>query len=159
MAWPVTDAATWDAIHAEAAAEKSPLVRSSLYALLARADDKALAQKALDLSLTSEPGETVSARIIRGVAHEHPELAFRFAVAHRDAVNSKVDNASQTQFIPELAAGSRNLAMVDELRAYAEAHLPKGARRAADESIAAIQYRARVIAEQLPQITKWLAKP
>jgi aminopeptidase N len=49
------DTATWDALHAQAQAEKSPLIRQQLYTLLATAQDEALASKALDLALTPEP--------------------------------------------------------------------------------------------------------
>ncbi|ULU24379.1 ERAP1 domain protein [Dyella terrae] len=41
------DAATWDKLHEEAKAEKTPQVKDRLYTLLAVAEDKALAQRAL----------------------------------------------------------------------------------------------------------------
>jgi hypothetical protein len=41
--------------------------------------------------------------MISTVAKLHPDLAFDFAVAHKDAVNGKVDAASSTKFIPGLA--------------------------------------------------------
>jgi hypothetical protein len=56
------DAATWDGLRARAQAEKTPLLKSNLYTLLGVAEDKALAERALQLALTDEPGLTNSAR-------------------------------------------------------------------------------------------------
>jgi aminopeptidase N len=39
------DAATWDVIHAQAKAEKTPLIRAQLFSLLAAAEDEALARR------------------------------------------------------------------------------------------------------------------
>ena len=52
------DAATWDRLHKEARAEKTPLVKDHLYSLLASTEDEALARRALELALTDEPGAT-----------------------------------------------------------------------------------------------------
>ncbi len=152
------DAATWDAIHARAAAEKTPLVRAQLYSLLASARDEALARKALDLALTAEPGETNASSMISGVAGRHPDLAFDFAAAHKDAVNDKVDNGARTRFIPSLATASGKPETAAKLKAWAAANLAEGSRKEADKAIAAIEYRAKVRSERLPAITAWVAK-
>src|SRR3546814_4225441 len=54
-------AADWDKLHRLAQASKSSVERSMLYTLLGTAKDDALAQRALALSLTDEPGKTTSA--------------------------------------------------------------------------------------------------
>ncbi len=66
------DAATWDELHALAQAEKTPLIKDQLYSLLAYADNEALAQRALELALTDEPGATNSAGMIGIAAYQHP---------------------------------------------------------------------------------------
>jgi aminopeptidase N len=152
------DVATWDALRAQAKAEKTPLIRDQLYTQLASTEDDALAAKALDLALTDEPGETLSANMISKVAQLHPDLAFDFAVAHKDAVNGKVDAASSTKFIPSLAKGSADPAMIDKVRAYAAANLPAGSRGEAEKSVAAITDRIKARKAALPQITAWVAK-
>jgi len=98
------DAATWNKLHAEAQAEKSPMIKDRLYGLLAIAKDKALAQRALDLALTAEPGATNSAGMIRGVSWRHPEMAYDFAMAHRAQVDKLVDSTSGGRYYPSLAA-------------------------------------------------------
>lgn len=152
------DAAAWDALHAQAAAEKTPLIRDQLYTQLASAEDDALAAKALDLALTSEPGETQSANMISRVSVLHPDQAYDFAVAHKAAVNGKLDSASTTKFIPGLARRSADPAMIDKVRAYAAANLPEGSRGEAEKSVASIADRIKTRKAVTPQITAWVAK-
>lgn len=152
------DAATWDAIRAQAQAEKTPLVKSQLYTLLASTEDEALAKKALELALTPEPGETLSANMISRVAGNFPEMTFDWAVANKDAVNAKVDTSSRTRFIPGLGAGSSNPAMADKIKAYAAANLAEGSRKEAEKSAAAVLNRAKIRQDRLPAITAWVAK-
>lgn len=152
------DAAAWDALHEQAKAEKTPLIRDELYTQLAAAQDPTLAAKALDLALTSEPSETLSADMISTVARLHPDLAFDFAVAHRDAVNGKVDAASRTKFIPALGKASADPAMIDKVRAYAAANLPAGSRGEAEKSAASVADRIKTRKAALPQITAWVAR-
>jgi len=152
------DAATWTRLHEQAKAEKTPLIRDQLYTQLASAEDEALAAKALALALTAEPGETLSANMISKVAQLHPDMAFDFAVAHKDAVNAKVDAASSTKFIPGLAKTSADPAMIGKVTAYAAANLPAGSRGEAEKSVAAITDRIKARKAALPQITPWVAR-
>lgn len=152
------DAAAWDALRAQAQAEKTPLIRDELYSQLASAQDPALAAKALDVALSGEPSETLSANMISTVAKLHPDLAFDFAVAHKDAVNGKVDAASRSKFIPGLAKASADPAMIDKVRAYAAANLPAGSRGEAEKSVASITDRIKARKAALPQITAWTAR-
>lgn len=151
------DAATWDAIHAQAAAEKTPLIRAQLYTQLAGAADPVLARKALELALTSEPGETLSSSMISRVAGQHPELAFDWAVANKDKVNEKVDNSARTRFIPGLGAGASTPAMAEKIKAYAAANIAEGSRKEADKAAAAVLNRAKIREQRLPAITAWAA--
>jgi len=152
------DAATWDKLHAEAKAEKTPQVKDRLYDLLAAADDDALAQRALDLALTDEPGATNSAGMISVVSRQHPELAFDFAIAHREQVEKLVDGSSLSRYFPTLGASSYNPAMIDKINAYANQHLAAGSRRDAETAVATIKYRIMVRNERLPDVDAWLAK-
>src|SRR3954469_21366788 len=74
------DAAGWERLHAPAKAETNPLVKASLYRALGSARDPALAQRALDLALTDEPGATTSSAIIGSVAGGPPRLPLPYAV-------------------------------------------------------------------------------
>jgi aminopeptidase N len=151
------DARTWDRLHAEARAEKTPLVKDRLYSLLAATEDEALARRALDLALTDEPGATNTPAMIAGVANLHPELAFDFALAHMAAVNERVDASSRSTYFPALASTSHDPAMIDKVNAYAKAHLAPGARRMADTAVASVTDKIRVRRDRLKAIDEWLA--
>ena len=152
------DAATWDKLHEMAKNEKTPLVKDQLYTLLSIPQDKALAQRTLDLALTDEPGETNSASMIAVVAGSHPDLAFDFAVAHKAQVDKRVDSTSASRYYPQLASNSLDPAMVGKLKAFADQHIAASARRATDTAIANIEYRTMVKRERLPAVDAWLAK-
>lgn len=151
------DAKTWDELHAQAKAEKTPMIKDRLYRLLAISDDKALAQRALDLALTSEPGATNSAGMISAVAWHFPDLAWDFAMTHRAEVLKMVDASAASQFFPRLASSSFDPAMIDKVKTYA-AGIPESARRPAETAIANIEYRMMIRKDRLPAVDAWLAK-
>jgi aminopeptidase N len=152
------DAATWDKLHAMAKAETSALVKDGLYRLLATAKDDALAQRALAMAITDEPGATNSAGMIRTVGYEHPEMAWDFAMSHRPEIDKLVDATSSSRYYPGIGGSSNDPAMVDKIKAYADAYIAKSSRRAADTVIADIQYRQMVRKERLPAIDAWLVR-
>ncbi len=152
------DAATWDQLHAAALAEKTPLIKDELYALLAASEDEILAGRALELALTDEPGATNSPQMISTAARLHPELSFDFAVAHLAMVTQRVDASSRSRYFAVLARRSADSAMIGKLEAYAAANLAVGSRRDADTAAADIADRIKVRNERLPAIDAWLRK-
>jgi aminopeptidase N len=150
------DAATWDRLHAVAQAEKTPMVKDQLYTLLSLSRDAKLAQRALDLAMTDEPGATNSSGMIAAVSMSHPELAFDFAVAHKDAVDKKVDSSASSRYYPQLASRSLDPAMIGKVKAFAEKYVAASSRRDADTAAANIAYRIKVRDERLPAIDSWL---
>lgn len=150
------DAATWEQLHALAKKETSSMIRDQYYSLLAAPKDEALARRALDMALTDEPGATNSAGMISSVAREHPELAFDFAVAHREQVDTLVDSTSRARYYPMLGAGSSKPEMADKIQAFAEQHIAESSRRDAQTAISGIQTRIKLRAQRRPQIDAWL---
>jgi aminopeptidase N len=152
------DAATWEQLHALAKKETSSMVRDQYYHLLAQSKDVALAQRALDMALTEEPGATNGAGMIGGVSREHPDLAFDFAVANREKVETLVDGTSRAGYFPQLGASADNLQMVDKINAFADKYIAATSRRDAETVIAGIQTRVKLRAERKPQVDAWLRK-
>ncbi len=150
------DAATWDALRARAQAEKNPILKDQLYRLLASSEDDALARRALDLAITDEPGATNGPSMMSSVAEWHPDLAFDFAVAHREVVDRMVTTAGGSMYFPRLASGSLDPAMPDKLAAFAAARFAAESRRPAESAIAKIRYRTSVARERLPAVDDWL---
>jgi aminopeptidase N len=150
------DEATWERLRRMARDEHSSQVRVDLYRLLGSVKDERLARRALELALTDEVGATNSSQIFGAVAAQHPDLAFDFAVAHRQQVEAFVDASSRSRFFARLGGGSSDPAMVDKLSDYATQYLNAQTRREVDRAIAGINDRLRVRRERLPQITRWL---
>ncbi|HEY4146203.1 M1 family metallopeptidase, partial [Pinirhizobacter sp.] len=152
------NAATWDKLHAQAKAETTPLVKDQLYFLLSTVKDDALAQRALDLALTDEPGATNSAGMITGVGRNHPDMAFDFAVAHKAQVDKLVDSTSSARYYPGIGGSSFDPSMIGKVQAFAEKYIAPTSRRGADTVIANIKYRTEVRNERLPAVDAWLKK-
>jgi aminopeptidase N len=152
------DTATWDALRSRAHAETTPLLRDRLYVLLASAEDRQLAARALQLALTDEPGLTNSAAMISMVAQRYPDMAVDFALANMEQINQRVDASSRSRYFARLAGGSSNPAMVAKLKGYAQASLAASSRGDVEAAIAAIQDRIKVNAARLPEIDAWLSR-
>jgi aminopeptidase N len=152
------DAATWDKLHAAAQAETSAQVKDQMYRLLSEAKDPALARRALELALTDEPGATNSAGMVSVVSGEHPDMAFDYALAHREQLDKKIDTTSSSRYYPRLGDGSLDAAMIGKIQTYADKYVAASSRRDAETAIANIKYRMQVRNEQLPSIDAWLAQ-
>jgi aminopeptidase N len=150
------DAATWDGLHARARNETTPLLRDRLYVLLASTEDKALAERALKMALTDEPGVTNSAAMVSTVAQRYPDMAVDFALANVEKINQRVDASSRSRYFARLANGSSNPAMIEKLRGYATANLAASSRGDVLAAIAAIEDRIKTNAARLPEIDAWL---
>ena len=152
------DTTSWDSLRKMAQAEPSAMIKNDLYDLLAAAKDPVLAQRALALALTDEPGVTNSAAMLSRVAAEHPDAAFDFALANIARVNERVDPTSRSRYFPGLANTSAAPGMIVKVNAYATANLDQGSRREADTTVARIRDRIRIRTERLPEIDVWLNK-
>lgn len=141
--------AEWTKLETLAEAATSSVERANLFTLLAATEDKALAQKALDLSLTAKPGATTSAAMIAQVAVYHTGEAFDFYLANKDKVLSLVDASGRSRFLGRLTAEADTKALADRLAAYALT-LTDEMRVPVEQSLSAI--RDRLAAN--PRITR-----
>lgn len=148
----------WGKLRDMANAAPSQLEKGSLFGLLGAAHDDALAQQALALALTDEPGATNSPAIISRVSGKHPDLAVDFVLAHLPQVEKLVDISSRSRYVARLATGSKDPAMPGKLDAYAKAHLTPESRKPIDESIARIQESIATRNRIKADITAWFAK-
>ena len=151
------DAATWDAIHERAKATTGALERASLYQLLGRAQDEALARRALDLALTDEPGKTISSGLITSVAAQHPAMAIDFVLAHLAQVNQLIDISGRSRFMQRLASGSRDPALITVLETYARNNLAESDRKPIQQAIDRIRSEAAQTARIRAETDAWLA--
>jgi len=151
------DSATWDQLHAMARNASSATERQNLYSLLGAARNEALAQRALELAITDEPGKTVSAGMIGSVARVHPDLALDFVLAHWPQVEKFVDLSAKSRFIGRIASGSHNAATIAKLEAYANANVAATDRKPIDRAINVIRVRLATEPRIKSETKAWLA--
>ena len=150
------DSATWEQIHDLAKAASKPTDKSRLYNFLGASHDPTLTSKALMLALSDEPPITIRPDIIKSVAAVFPERAFDFTLANRVKLEKLLEFAARYSFFADVAFSARDVATAEKLAAYSEG-VPINARSDVTKAIAAIRYRAKVIATRLPEIDHWLA--
>jgi aminopeptidase N/DNA-binding beta-propeller fold protein YncE len=151
------DPAAWEALHALARDSRSTLEQEPLYRVLGRTRDPALAQRALELSVSGEPPRTTAAEILQAVAQRHAAPAFEFAAAHWNQVSQLLSPFFAGRFATEVAAGSDDLRTVAGLSEFCDrtrsACIPGEVRKA----IASIRYLASIKQQRLSEIDRWLA--
>jgi aminopeptidase N len=149
--------ATWDILHAKARAATGSVERTALYQLLGRASDQALARRALDLAMTSEPGKTTSAGMITAVADQHSRLAVDFVLAHLTQVNQLVDISGRSRFMQRLVAGSNDATLVPTLQSYAASNLAESERKPVEQAINRLQFEAANLPRVRTEVAAWIA--
>ena len=151
------DAPTWDALHERARATTGTVERASLYQLLGRTKDEALALRALELALTDEPGKTISSGMMTSVAGTHPKLAIDFVLSHLAQVNDLIDISGRSRFMQRLAASSRDSALVPVLQNYANANLAESDRKPVQQAIDRIRSESAQTSRIRAETATWLA--
>jgi aminopeptidase N len=151
-------AAEWDALLAMTTAETNPVVRNGYVGLLGGARDDAIARRALEQLAGDTLTPPQKAILLRSVARRHPDMAFDWAVAHRELVDTFVETSSRAGFVPQLGQGSLDPAMPGKIRAYAAANLPAAARGPAERTIARMAAAREVTGRLQPALARWLGR-
>jgi aminopeptidase N len=151
------DAATWDQLHARARATDSFEQKRSLYIALASARDPALAERTLALSLTDELIAHDAARLVQRVAHEgeHPELAWKFAREHLEALFAKLPAIAANGYVPNIFEAFDDAARAAELEEFAKQNLPPDVGTAVAKAADNIRFQAEFKTRVLPEIDAW----
>ena len=150
------DPATWNAIHEKARATTGTVERASLYQLLGRTKDEALARRTLELALTVEPGKTISSGMITAVAAAHPRLAIDFVLEHLGEVNQLIDISGRSSFMQRLAASSRDPALIPILQRFAQANLAESDRKPVERAIDRIRSESVQASRISSEAAAWL---
>jgi aminopeptidase N len=150
------DATTWEQLRQLALHATVPTEAQRYFRLLGTPRDRALAQRALDLTLTNEASVTVRPDIIERVAAYYPDMAFEFAAAHLQEVYAGVEPDNRVPFMAQLMAHASSTASADTLRAFAKAHIPPNDQHAVQVRLAEIAYNAKVRKDDIPELDRWL---
>ncbi len=150
--------ADYEALLAQARAASDFVEQRRLWLLIASANDDALAQRTLQLTLGDEIPRQIRPQVISAVAAGHTRMAWDFLVANRAAIEAMLDPLQRLEFPTHLAAISGDVAMIDELDRYAQ-NFPEGsARDTVAAAQAQIRLRAETIRERVPAIEAWIAQ-
>ena len=134
--------ATWEALHAAARTTQGQVERSTLYSLLGDAKDPALAQRALELAVSNEPGKTISAGMITSVAEAHPQMALDFVLSHLKQVDPLVDLSGRSRFVAGLVSQSDDVGLISKLEAYGNATFTPQNRKPIERAATRIRWKA-----------------
>lgn len=147
--------ADWDKLRALAQSSKSTVERSAIYSLLGSANDRSLAQQALDLAISDEPGKTVSAAMLSAIAERHADMAVDFVLAHKKEVDMLVDASARARFPSHLAMTSTDPAMITRMEKLS-ADLPADVRKSYARTIAVLKERALSRPRTQSEVEAWL---
>jgi aminopeptidase N len=150
------NAATWEAIHAKAASASGAVERESLYQLLGAASDPALAQRALAMAMTNEPGKTTSAGMITTVSNLHSRMAIDFVLAHLQQVNELIDISGRSRFMQRLSGGSNDASLIPILESYAQANLAATDRKPIEQAIDRLRFESAQMPRIKSETAAWL---
>jgi aminopeptidase N len=146
----------FDRLLAMVHATNDPLERERVLEALVRTADPGLAQRAFDAVIGPDTPAGLAPYLIGDGAAEHPDIAWRFVLAHDGKPDLPLDITTRLQLIPGVAALSGDLSRIDELKAWAEKNVQASSRRPVEAAVAAIQRRAKFRAERLGPLDAWL---
>jgi aminopeptidase N len=152
------DAATFDALLAEAHAETDPLLRKKILLALGQVDDPILGARFInEVALSRDAPAGSAASLIRAALSANPDTGWAALAPHLDDPDLPIDPRTAYRAVPAYAAMSQDLKRIDDLVAYAGKHIPADARQAVDDAVAQIRLNARIHAHALPDIEAWIA--
>jgi aminopeptidase N len=150
------NAATFDALLAEARTEHDPLERGRVLEAMATVRDPALAARFVSVAVGPDAPAGAAPQLLALAARTNPDAVWTTLRPHLDDPTFPIGLQEQLFYIPYIAGRSSRPERVAELRAWADRHLPADTRqdeRAAASSIAQnVRYRDRAV----PEISRWL---
>ncbi|HEY3815195.1 MAG TPA: M1 family metallopeptidase [Caulobacteraceae bacterium] len=150
-------ATEFDQLAAMVHANPDPLQRQRLLEAMAQVADPVLASRLLDIAIGPDTPAGLAPGLIINVSFSHPDLAWRFMMAHDGKNDIPIDSSTQLRLMPGVASASANPARADELKAWADKRVDPSSQRPVDAAVAAIKSNARFRAERLGPLSDWLA--
>ena len=149
---------TYAKLHALARAALTTEEKRRAYAAMQVAQDPALVQETLALSLGHEMSASESTRNLALVATEgeHPEIAWDFARQHLPELMQSVTFFGRNVYLPRIVAGFSDAARGDELEQVVRENLPAGAQAEAARTADLVRHLAAVKKRELPGIDAWV---
>jgi aminopeptidase N len=150
------DSATFERLLGQLRGTRDPLDKLNQLGALTDVADPKLAERLLNTAISSDVPGGSAPGIIGEIAADHPDLTWRFVLAHIDAPDFPVDREERMTFVPYILSSSADLHRAGDLQAYAKDHLPPAASRGVESAVSQIELNARVRTTELPQLDAWL---
>jgi aminopeptidase N len=94
---------------------------------------------------------------VAATAGNFPRQAFDFVLAHYEVFEKLLEPSARSRYVPLLLANSHDLADLPALAAFTDAHIPEMERGDAVKAQASVRYSAKIRAERLPEVDRWLS--
>lgn len=151
------DAATHAALGKALAAAATDEERYRIGGAMTAVQNPALAGKVLDMALSPQTPANLVGGIVAGVGREHPDQAWRFAVAHRGALLESADAVARNRVLAGVVGGSSDVRHADMMEQYVAQNFGPEALVEAQRIGNGIRVRAAQKARLLPQVRAALA--
>jgi len=146
------DAATYEALAARSANAATSEERNRFGRALASSQDPQLAARTLRMLLSPQTPPDLVPAILGGVANEHLDQTWRFAVANRDALLANTDAVGRNALFAGIVASSTDPAHADMMEAYMRKNFGLEAVVEAERAGNGVRIRAAQKARLLPQL-------
>ncbi len=146
------DAATYDQLARRTVATTSIEERNRLGRALVSAQDPALAGRTLQLAVLPQVPPNLANVLVPGVAREHEDQAWAFAVAHRDELLKNQNSISSNRAFADVVSASTDPARATMMEEYVRQNFGPDALVEAQRVGNGIRIRAAQKARILPQV-------
>ncbi len=146
------DAATYEALAARTANAPTSEERNRFGRALAGAQDPALAARTLQMLASPQTPPDLLPFMLGGVAGEHPDQTWNFAVAHRDALLANMEALGRHAMFASIIASSANPAQAQMMEDYMRKNFGADGLVEAERVGAGVRIRAAQKARLLPQV-------
>jgi aminopeptidase N len=150
------DAATFDALLAQAKKEKDPLAKQHIFEALAEVQDPTLARRMVEIAFGEDPPAGSGPYLLGPLAQNHPDLTWDGALPHFKNPKLALENTMRWRIGVVMAGGSGLPARIEAVKAY-EQSVPVPARRPFSGAIASIRQNQHIQEKVVPEITRWVA--
>ena len=150
------DTATFNALLAQAKAEKDPLAKQHVFEALAEVQDPALARRMVEIAFGDDPPAGSGPYLLPSLARNHPDLTWDGALPHFKDPKLALENTMRWRLAVYIAGVSALPARIEALTAY-EQTVPVPARRPFSGAKASIRQNQHIREKAIPEITKWVA--
>jgi aminopeptidase N len=151
------DAPTFDALLAQATAEKDPLDKQHTFEALAGVQDPALVRRMVEIAFGDGPPAGIAPNLVTSLAATDPDIAWNLALPHLRDPKLPLENVRRWNLATGMASRSALPEREAALKAYEEQYVPESSRRPFSGALASIQQNRHIAQHAMPEITRWVS--